>query len=487
MSLDTFAYDLLADADVLPQRGTAAFSYDDVRGHLKIWTKASELVAYEPNRIQREFRKRRTGKDIVLKPRQVGLSTEIRGDQFTHCVTASVRCVCIAHDAATTEKLRLMDKAYHDNLPEEIWTRREYDNKEFASYVQTGSQVTYATAGSGNSGRGGTYNYVHGSEVAFWKDAKLIIDGLLQGVPLGGTIVFESTPNGQSGWFYDTFMAAYRGENDWTWHFYAWWWEDGYRIPLEDGETFEFTDDELHLIDMHDLTPEQIKWRRAKQLELKDAFPQEYPEDPIKCFLSQSGSSVFENPDAVAVVTLYETVEEYLRHYPHARLVMGVDWGRDNDYSVFIVMDATRWTVVAIKRMRWIAYTIQRARLKTLAMAWRCERILAEANSMGTVNIEMLIEAGLPVTPFTTTEYSKKAIIDGLATAIEERDIRLPRERRTDPPTDEMVMMSELKAYQQKKRPSGGYSYEGKPHDDCVISLALALYACKLTGTKEAV
>ena len=40
------------------------------------------------------------------------------------------------------------------------------------------------------------------------------------------------------------------------------------------------------------LTPEQLKWRRNKKLELKEFFKQEYPEDPLTCFLT-SGNSYF--------------------------------------------------------------------------------------------------------------------------------------------------------------------------------------------------
>ncbi len=110
----------------------------------------------------------------------------------------------------------------------------------------------------------------------------------------GTDIVYESTPNGAAGRFYEMCMAAMRGESKWAFHFYPWWWDSEYCIPLEEGESLEpYNDEELALIAQHGLTPAQIKWRRDKLLSRGQLFYQEYPEDPITCFLL-SGAARFD-------------------------------------------------------------------------------------------------------------------------------------------------------------------------------------------------
>ncbi len=100
--------------------------------------------------------------------------------------------------------------------------------------------------------------------------------------------------------------------------------------------------------------------------------------------------------------------------------------------------------------------------------------ILAEENSIGSVNIEALQAEGLPVRGFMTTSKSKAPLIDGLALAMEKEEIVL----LNDP-----VLKHELMAYEMKRN-SMGWSY-GAPsgsHDDTVIATALSLWASKWYG-----
>src|SRR6185369_11301344 len=108
-------------------------------------------------------------------------------------------------------------------------------------------------------------------------------------------VALESTPNGAQGFFYEKCMEALSGNSVWKLHFYPWWWDDEYKLPLTVEEmTFGwfYSDDEQKLIAEHSLTDEQIKWRREKVKELGRLFPQEYPEDVVSCFLT-SGNSYF--------------------------------------------------------------------------------------------------------------------------------------------------------------------------------------------------
>ncbi|MGO9258904.1 MAG: terminase large subunit domain-containing protein [Bryobacteraceae bacterium] len=183
------------------------------------------------------------------------------------------------------------------------------------------------------------------------------------------------------------------------------------------------------------------------------AFAQEY----LAQFVSWSGA-VFRNITH-AIIGSDPTVG--------AAVVLGVDWGRVNDHTVFVAIDGSG-TVVGMDRFTGIAYSLQRNRLISF---WRRmggnAYILAENNNMGGPVVEQLQMDGLPVSAFTTTNASKAAIIEALALAFERGVIHIP----PDP-----VLLGELQTYEAKPLPSGMMRYaapEGS-HDDTVMALAIA-------------
>ncbi|MCC6368185.1 MAG: hypothetical protein IT165_32065 [Bryobacterales bacterium] len=152
---------------------------------------------------------------------------------------------------------------------------------------------------------------------------------------------------------------------------------------------------------------------------------------------------------------------------PEHAYVIGADWGRSNDFSVFAVIDATAGKLVELDRSRGLDYSMQRARLGALRERWNKAGVFAEQNSMGQPIIEQLRLDGIPVQPFTTTNTSKAAIIEGLALAFERGEIQIP---------DDPVLIGELQAFEAKSLPSGMTRYEAPAgmHDDCVIALPIA-------------
>lgn len=443
---------------------------------IRILTKQMQVKPLRFNRAQRHYLAQRTDRDIILKSRQLGFSTLIQAGFFHDAVTTTCRTLTLAHVDETTQALRRMADFFYNNIPAPFpKPLRMYANASITTYADTNSESAIGTAGGQGVGRGFTFSKAHLSEVAFWKDARTVIAGLMQAIPDRGSIVIESTPNGQSGYFYDTCMEALRGEGEWRLHFYPWWWADEYALPLERGERLILTDEEQALARQQGLSLPQIKWRRHKMAELKDLFLQEYPEDPQTCFLSNDAAAVFKRVRERATASVPESAAAYRQRYPKSRFVMGVDWGRENDWTVCTVIDAVRWHVVSVLRVRHLDWHIQRARLKVLASEWGCERIIAERNSVGDVNISALKQDGLTVQSFLTTQKSKKVVIDNLALALEEGDIALLP--AADP--NGAIMLQELVAFQQTRQPGGDYKYEGRPHDDCVMSLSLALFGVK--------
>jgi hypothetical protein len=147
--------------------------------------------------------------------------------------------------------------------------------------------------------------------------------------------------------------------------------------------------------------------------------------------------------------------------------VIGADWGRSNDATVFCVLDTKDYACVYMDRMTDTDFASQRIRLIALAERFNRAAVLVETNSIGQPQLEELQRMGLAVQGFQTTNASKAQIIDALALAFEQGKIKI---------IDDQVLVSELMAYESERLPSGLLRY-GAPegmHDDTVIALALA-------------
>jgi hypothetical protein len=432
------------------------------RTFLKILSKSKDLVPFQWNRAQQHFHAHRTGRDLILKARQLGFSTYIQGEMYRRAVTSTRTTMTMAHDDETTQKLRRMaDRFWKNHRFNDIQPARHYSNATLTSYPEYDSESVIATAGSKEAGRGGTYSDFHGSEVAFWKDAEKIIAGAMQGG--NPDVILESTPNGTQGYFYERCMEALSGEGVWTLHFYPWWWDDAYRIDLEPGQTLTYTAEEAALVAKHGLTGEQILWRRGKQKELKRLFIQEYPEDPYSCFLA-SGKSYFGDLSHCFTAPLQAEYQE-----GHAYRA-GLDFGRDNDYLSLTVLDQTERRQVDLLHVNRLSWGEMRRRVAERYRYWHLPFVVAESNSIGAVNIEALQDMGLAVTPFETTNASKAAIMADYYNALHEVGLRLQ---------DIPVQKHELAVFVATQLPSGIWrlAAEGDNHDDTVISGALAWYA----------
>lgn len=149
------------------------------------------------------------------------------------------------------------------------------------------------------------------------------------------------------------------------------------------------------------------------------------------------------------------------------KYLIGCDWGKSGDFTVFAVADLNERAIVHIDRGNKVDYVIQSGRLKALAEKFRPIKIIAERNSMGEPIIERLQRDGLPVEPFLTTNASKAQIIDGLALAFERDDIRI---------INHPDLVAELQAFERTPLPSGQSRYAAPSgmHDDCVMAAALA-------------
>lgn len=432
---------------------------------LRILDKQKQLTPLRWNKTQRHFHANRTGRDLVLKARQLGFSTYIQAEIYRRSVTRTTSAMTIAHDDELTKKLRLMaDRFWENHRIGNIQPERKYDNSTMTTYPEYMSECTIAKAGSKEAGRGGTYTDIHGSEVAFWPDAEKLLAGAMQGG--NPDIILESTPNGAQGHFYDLCMEAAGGNSIWTLHFYPWWWDEAYAIPLEAGEEIRYTDEENALAIAHSLTAEQIKWRRRKQKELKHLFAQEYAEDAVSCFLT-SGNSYFGDLSGVFTAPTGAT------YNPDHKYYAGLDFAQTTDYLAMPVIDATAKVQVDLLRINKLSWAELRRRVKAMYNKWHCQLVLAESNSIGSVNIEALRDDKLNIVPFETTNANKAELAANFHDAIHDGGLKL---------LPLPVQQNELKIFVATKTASGLWrlAADGNGHDDTVIGLLLAWHCANI-------
>ncbi len=266
-----------------------------VRALLKVRDKQGRLVALEPNAAQAEFSRRCSRRNIVLKARQLGITTWVAARFFVSAITQpGTVTVQVAHNQESAEEIFRIVHRFQENLPQALREgalRTSRANVRQLVFPRLDSEYRVETAADPNAGRGLTIRNLHGSEVARWPgDAAGTLASLRAAVPTdGGEVVLESTANGAAGCFYDEWQRA--AETGYTRHFFPWWMEPQYVIP--GTAVGALSEEERELIAHFGLSQAQIAFRRDVRSNFRQRAREEYAEDPSACFLA-SGECVFE-------------------------------------------------------------------------------------------------------------------------------------------------------------------------------------------------
>jgi hypothetical protein len=319
-----------------------------IESFLKIRNKEANIVPLVLNRGQRyvmdiveqDIRDNRPMRYIVLKARQMGISTLFEALIFHDEATSENKSsLIIAHEESASQNLFQMSKLFFENLPDEIRPMKKYsngkvllfenpENDEGKKVVNPGlrSRITIATAGNGDAGRSATIHNLHVSEVAFFPDAKTTMLGLLQCVPGASNtmVVLESTANGVGDWFHNQVLRAERGEGSFKLIFLPWFIDETYSHPFPTSAAREqfvaevdavFSDNnstshhtyEYDLMQKHNLTYEQLYWRKHAIENScggdEQLFMQEYPATVEEAFIS-SGRPKF----SITALKEYQTI-----------------------------------------------------------------------------------------------------------------------------------------------------------------------------------
>lgn len=252
----------------------------------------------------------------VLKYRQWGCSTITIGLYLLDCMNhPNVRSAIAAHNPQTTDDLLLIAHTMYEYLDVHRKPGLLYDNRGEMRF-NNGSTIRVANVGSKGALRGWTGKNLLMSERAFWpSNGNEIEFGILQGFPMSGNVVRETTANGLET-FYHQYKLAEANKSQYKALFYGWSPHKDYSVKPERG--FVATEEEKELQRLYRLTDGQLCFRREKTKEadrLGKKFEQEYPLNATEAFIG-SGNHYYNNNYLLKLADFMRSEEGLEVHRP---------------------------------------------------------------------------------------------------------------------------------------------------------------------------
>jgi hypothetical protein len=451
---------------------------------LWVRTRSGQTKPLRANPVQCAFEDVRGQRNIVLKARQMGLTTWAAARFFLKTIThPGTLTLQVAHTQESAEEIFRIVRRFLDYLPDRLrkgCLKTSRANVRQIIFPFFDSQYRVVSAGERNAGRGMTVQNLHCSELARWPgDPGETLAGLRAALAINGEEILESTPDGIGGCFYEEWQAA--PETGMVRHFFPWWMEQRYRTKAVDEDSL--TEEERALIERHHLSLAQIGFRRKTQANFHGLARQEFAEDPESCFLA-SGDSVFEldvieqrllsAPPALESRRNGE-LEIWLPPMPGKHYLVAVDpagGGSEGDYSAVEVVELE--TGLQCAEFAGHVGGLELARFVTgIATEYNNAHLVVERNNHGS-GVLALIESvckypriyrqsgqlGWP-----TTSLSRPAAVGRLNAGLIEQPDRFMSRR----------LLAECRSF--VRQPDGSTGARAGTHDDRVMAMAIGLAA----------
>ena len=258
---------------------------------------------FQLNWAQEELYKNMWFCNVILKARQLGLSTFVGLLFLDRCIfNSNVSAGIIAHTREDAEKLFRRIKYAYDSLPDALKAERGATIDSARELQLSNGSILRV----GTSMRGSTLQYLHISEFGkicahYPEKAREIVTGSLNTLAPGQYVFIESTAEGSGGYFYDICKEAQKVQNeklrltelDWKFFFFPWWKDPSYTLS-------EYIEPKGHLKDYFEgleakginLSGSQIAWYSKKYQTQEDDMLREYPSTPEESFQG-SASGLF--------------------------------------------------------------------------------------------------------------------------------------------------------------------------------------------------
>jgi hypothetical protein len=451
---------------------------------LKIRRKGAGVALIRLNRAQREYSARCSRRNIILKARQLGVTTYIAARFFIQTITRpGTMTVQVAHTEDSAEAIFTIVRRFWENLPERMRRgalRTSRANVRQLVFPALDSEYRVETADD-NAGRGMTIHQLHCSEVSRWpRGGRDTLASLRAAVVPNGEIVLESTACGAAGVFYEEWQKA--EETGYTQHFFPWWYDKSYQEKYRTAKLYPLSAEEIALREQHGLTLKQIAWRRKQWKTMRGLAAQEYAEDPVSCFLA-SGECVF---DLAAIEEAAAHAGQPTESKDNGRLliwlpperrgerryIIGVDTaggGAEGDYSCAQVIDRETGLQCAELHGHFPPFELAR-RVATLGKMYGNALLAVERNNQGYGVLAHLKESGYEhlyeherQAGWLTSVVTRPAMIENLAAVLVEEPTLLHSAR----------LLEEMKTF--VRHADGHAEAADGAHDDCVMAMAIAL------------
>lgn len=264
----------------------------------KIKDRYGRVVTFKMNWAQRQLFKGMWFLNIILKARQLGMSTFIQLFMLDCCLFNETQsALIIAH--GKKEAMDLFSnkiKFAYDNLPGQVRRLVRADNRSALELrFSNGSSISVS-----NSGRSGTFQMLHISEFGkicrkYPDKAREIVTGAFEAIHPGSMIFIESTAEGREGKFYDMTMEAKRlhdsrallSKMDYKFWFLPWWQHPENVIDATNIIIFPYLNDYFDSLQAKlkiTLTKGQKAWYAKKIATLGEDMKREHPSTPEEAF-----------------------------------------------------------------------------------------------------------------------------------------------------------------------------------------------------------
>lgn len=457
-----------------------------------IRNKKAQTIPFKLNWAQKQLLLSKSRNNMVLKARQLGVSTYYLLKYLDLTMfNRNFTCGIIAHSRESLEKLfRVIKFGYEKfSMPEIKPPLARGGGSKYEFYFPSINSRIYVSL----EVRSESINALHVSEYGLMKN-KDRYNASVDAVPIDGEISIESTPFGTNH-FHDDWVDP---ENPFVKHFFPWFGHKENMVNNLPKEKIVRTPEEKALQKKADkfgvvLNDRQIAWRRFKiKQKGRSSFLEEHPEDDITCFLLSGEAvmdlellSLLKDKCLPAIKAPNKHIKIFKERIPGHTYVIGADTAEGlvgKDYSAAVVLDKNTREQVATLRGH-MKPKVFAEKLVELAGYYKSTQdfepqLAVERNNHGHAVILWLEEELNYPNLFThnddrvgwkTNSVTRPIMLDTFIDAVEEQEVKI---------YDPVIINEAMKLIDNNGKTE---AMEGH-HDDAVIATSIALQLC-LEGT----
>lgn len=221
----------------------------------------------------------------------------------------------------------------------------------------------------------------------------------------------------------------------------------------------------LTVDDTKAISPEALEEEKREMPE--DLFFQEY-----HCKFVEGAGAFFRGVDDCLYLYEKEPIN------PADKYRLGADLAKYQDYTVLTAINLAGYLVHPQERFNQVDWQTQKASIEAFYRRYNQGMMWMDSTGLGDPVYDDLLSRGVNVEGFKFTEKTRMDLLNNLRILINDRKIKIP--------ASEEQLIGELRSFQYSLTPQGRIKVQVPEglHDDCVMSLALAVWELPPTQIK---